>query len=207
MGKRTGLPGDGEDPLYLQPLSGIHRRSVRRGGPGTRRGGGGTPRAGAGGRPPAPRHAGQRRGCLPDQPVPQKQMAGWSCAGRHRRAGRDHRTHFERRRRRHGDNDMDRRHHYFRRGGGRHRRVDIHLVRAGQRGRTDRRGVRRAGVAAGGTVLRGVHRGAGLYPAAGGQADEKGYQAHQRRPGTEQCGPRNGAHRQRAALRRRLYRR
>lgn len=65
----------------------------------------------------------------------------------------------------------------------------------------------RAGVAAGGTVLRGVHRGAGLYPAAGGQADEKGYQAHQRRPGTEQCGPRDRAHRQRAALRRRLYRR
>lgn len=86
-------------------------------------------------------------------------------------------------------------------------RVDIHLVRAWRRGRIDRRGMRRACVAAGGAVLRGVHRGAGLHPAAGGQADEKGYQAHQCRPGTEQCGPRDRAHRQRAALRRRLYRR
>lgn len=47
--------------------------------------------------PPAPRHTGQRRGRLPDQPVPEEQMAGRRRAGGHRCAGRHHWAYSERR--------------------------------------------------------------------------------------------------------------
>ena len=47
---------------------------------------------------------------------------------------------------------------------------------------------------------------AGRHPPAGGQANEKGHQAHQRRPRAGRPGPGHGAHRQRCAYRRRLHR-
>ena len=191
MGERAGLPGDGEDHLHLQPLSCDAGHAVCRGSAGGRSGGNGGDGENA---RPAQGHLTGRVHRVFDKPVPQEQVAGRRGAAGRGRPGGHHRPVPERRKFGYGDNDMDRGHHRVRRGGGRHRRADIHLVRAGQRGRSHRRRVRRAAVVTAGAVLRGVGGGAGGDKAAGDEAAEKGHQAHQRRPGTGRRGTGDGAH-------------